>query len=135
MRSFAIRPFPKPYGGRRIGGRWSRSSMNARPAADGIGSPRATRSQHVSIHVPRGRGPFRTHPGGAPGNDAFHRAAIEALTNCPPYAARWKDRSVGGVFMLLDLYDGLATRISPSAVSAKTLQSGHSEFIPLGRSV
>lgn len=59
-----------------------------------------------SKHVPRGRGPFPTHPGDVPGNDAWHRAAVDALTSCPPYAARWKDWSVGGVLTLLELYNG-----------------------------
>ena len=60
----------------------------------------------ISRHVPRGRGPFLDHPGDVPGNDAWHRAAVDALTNCPPYAARWKDWSIGGVLTLLELYNG-----------------------------
>jgi lysozyme family protein len=68
----------------------------------GQGDPLA----HVSVHVPRGRGPFLDHPSDVPGNDAWHRAAIDALTNCPPYAARWKDWSIGGILTLLELYNG-----------------------------
>lgn len=60
----------------------------------------------VSRHVPRGRGPFLTHPGDVPGSDAWHRAAVDALTNCPPYAARWKDWSIGGLLTLLETYNG-----------------------------
>src|SRR5262245_8787944 len=32
-----------------------------------------------SIHVPRGRGPFKS----------WEAAAVDALTNCPPRAAQW----------------------------------------------
>jgi lysozyme family protein len=79
---------------REAGGRWDRQL--------GQGDPLA----HVSSHVPRGRGPFLNHPGDVPGNDAFHRGAVDALTNCPPYAARWKDWSIGGVLTMLELYNG-----------------------------
>lgn len=64
------------------------------------------RLDEVSRHVPRGRGPFLDHPGDTPGNDAWHRAAVDALVNCAPYAARWKDWSIGGVLTLLELYNG-----------------------------
>lgn len=60
----------------------------------------------ISRHVPRGRGPFLTHPGDVPGNDAWHRGAVDALTNCPPFAGRWKDWSAGGLLTLLELYNG-----------------------------
>jgi hypothetical protein len=55
---------------REAGGRWDRPL--------GWGDPLA----HVSIHVPRGRGPFLDHPGDGPGHDAFYRGAVDALTNC-----------------------------------------------------
>ncbi len=51
----------------------------------------------VSTHVPRGRGPFTS----------WEAAAIDALTNCAPYAARWKDWSPGGTLTLLEQYNGL----------------------------
>lgn len=51
----------------------------------------------VSIHVPKGRGPFTS----------FEEAAIDALTKCPPYAAKWTDWSAGGALTLLELYNGL----------------------------
>lgn len=51
----------------------------------------------VSTHVPKGRGPF----------DSWEAAAIDALVNCPPYAARWKDWSPGGTMTLLESYNGL----------------------------
>lgn len=50
----------------------------------------------VSKHVPRGRGPFKS----------FRDAAIDALTNCAPFAAKWKDWSAGGALTLLVLYNG-----------------------------
>ena len=39
------------------------------------------RWDRISIHVPKGRGPF----------PSWAAAAIDALTACPPFAARWKD--------------------------------------------
>jgi len=51
----------------------------------------------VSTHVPRGRGPFVS----------WQEAAIDALKNCAPYAARWKDWSFGGALTLLEEYNGL----------------------------
>ena len=51
----------------------------------------------VSIHVPKGRGPFKS----------FYDAAIDSLTLCPPYASRWTDWSAGGALTLLELYNGL----------------------------
>lgn len=60
----------------------------------------------VSIHVPAGRGPFRS----------WEEAAIDALVNCPPYAARNKDWSIGGTLAMLEQYNGLgyAARGMPS---------------------
>ena len=40
----------------------------------------------VSVYVPAGRGPFTS----------WEEAAIDALLNCAPYAARNKDWSIGG---------------------------------------
>ena len=61
---------------------------------------------HVSTHVPRGRGPFAS----------WENAAIDALVNCAPYAARNKDWSVGGTLTKLEEYNGLgyASRGRPS---------------------
>ena len=50
-----------------------------------------------SRHVPKGRGPFKS----------FLAAAIDALVNCAPYAARWKDWSIGGALTLFEEYNGL----------------------------
>lgn len=49
-----------------------------------------------STHVPKGRGPFKS----------FVDAAVDALSKCAPYAARWKDWSPGGMLTLLELYNG-----------------------------
>jgi len=50
-----------------------------------------------STHVPKGRGPFATWEDGA----------VDALVNCPPYAARNKDWSIGGALAKLEEYNGL----------------------------
>lgn len=50
-----------------------------------------------SVRVPRGRGPFTS----------WEEAAIDALTNCGPYAARNKDWSIGNALALLEKYNGL----------------------------
>ena len=51
----------------------------------------------VSIHVPEGRGPFKS----------WEDAAVDALVNCGPYAARNKDWSAGGTLTKLEEYNGL----------------------------
>ncbi|XSC45844.1 hypothetical protein ACF1BQ_007425 [Bradyrhizobium sp. RDT10] len=60
----------------------------------------------VSVHVPAGRGPFRS----------WEEAAIDALVNCNPHAARNKDWSIGGTLTMLEQYNGLgyAARGRPS---------------------
>lgn len=50
-----------------------------------------------SMHVPKGRGPFAS----------FEDAAIDALKNCPPFAAKNTDWSVGGLLTMLEQYNGL----------------------------
>lgn len=80
----------------------------------GQGDPLA----HASIHEPKGRGPFLSHPDDAtPGNDAWTRCCLDALTDCGPYAAKWTDWSIGGVLTLWEEYNGLgyAVRGVPSA--------------------
>jgi lysozyme family protein len=62
---------------------------------------------HVSVHVPAGRGPFFNHPDDPPGHDAFYRGALDALIECDPHAAKWGDWSVGGALTLLEEYNGL----------------------------
>lgn len=51
----------------------------------------------VTKLVPKGRGPF----------PSWEEAAVDALINCHPYAARNKDWSVGGALALLEQYNGL----------------------------
>jgi len=51
----------------------------------------------TSTHVPKGRGPFVS----------FEDAAVDALTNCAPYAARNTDWTVGGLLTMLEQYNGL----------------------------
>ena len=60
----------------------------------------------VSVHVPAGRGPFKS----------WQDAAIDALVNCAPHAARNKDWSIGGTVTILEQYNGLgyASRGRPS---------------------
>lgn len=60
----------------------------------------------VSVHVPAGRGPFKS----------WEEAAIDALVNCAPYLARNKDWSIGGTLTRLEEYNGLgyASRGRPS---------------------
>jgi hypothetical protein len=57
--------------------------------------------------VPAGRGPFTS----------FEDAAVDALVNCAPHAARNNDWSIGGMLTLLERYNGLsyanANRPSP----------------------
>lgn len=57
-----------------------------------------------------GRGPFF-------GADAFYRAALDALIDCAPHAAKWTDWTAGGALTLLEEYNGLAyaARGVPSA--------------------
>lgn len=51
----------------------------------------------VSVHVPRGRGPFAS----------WEAAAIDALVNCHPYVARNTDWSIGTLLTELEKYNGV----------------------------
>lgn len=51
----------------------------------------------VSVHVPAGRGPF----------NSWDEAAVDALVNCQPHAARNKDWSAGGALTMAEEYNGL----------------------------
>src|SRR3954470_24863066 len=68
----------------------------------------------VSTHVPAGRGPF----------ESFEDAAVDALVNCAPHAARNNDWSIGAMLTLLEQYNGLsyanAGRPSPYVWSGTT---------------
>ncbi len=79
----------------------------------------------VSKHVPKGQGPFHS----------WEEAAVNALTNSPPLAARWKDWSTGGTLALLEQYNGLgyARRGLPSPyIWAGTNQYSHGRYIADG---
>lgn len=80
----------------------------------------------ISIHVPKGRGPF----------PSWEAAAEDALSSCPPFAARWTDWTIGGALTLLEQYNGLGYasmgRPSPYVwaatdqyVSGKYIADGH----------
>lgn len=56
----------------------------------------------VSVHRPKGRGPFHDHDG----HDAFYWGACDALVNCAPFAARWHDWTAAGALTLLIEYNG-----------------------------
>jgi lysozyme family protein len=60
----------------------------------------------VSVHVPAGRGPFRS----------WEQAAVDALVNCAPHAARNRNWSIGRTLTMLEQYNGLgyAARGRPS---------------------
>src|SRR6266849_2922798 len=76
----------------------------------------------VSVHVPAGRGPFMS----------WQDAAIDALVNCSPHAARNKDWSPGALLTLLEEYNGLgyASRGLPSPyVWAGTDQYKSGKFV------
>jgi lysozyme family protein len=64
------------------------------------------RWDRISVHVPAGRGPFKS----------WEEAAIDALNNCAPYAGHNKDWSIGGALTVLEEYNGLgyASRGVPS---------------------
>jgi lysozyme family protein len=101
--------FHKPYGASRISGSALPSFMSGRPTDHRIGTNSLGKGDplnQISRHRPKGRGPFLIHPGDAPGNDAFHRGAVDALENCPPFAGRWTDWTIGGVLTLWLLYNG-----------------------------
>jgi lysozyme family protein len=51
----------------------------------------------ISVHVPKGRGPFQS----------WEAAAVDALVNCAPHAARWTDWTAGGTLTILEEYNGL----------------------------
>ena len=79
----------------------------------------------VSIHVPKGQGPFAS----------WQAAAVNALTKSPPYAAHWDDWSTRGALTLLESYNGLgyAMRGVPSPyVWASTDQYHSGKYIADG---
>lgn len=82
----------------------------------------------VSRHDPRGRGPFFDHPGDiTPGNDAWTRACLDALIDCAPYAAKWKDWTSGGTLTILEEYNGLG--YAAHGVPSAYVWSGTDQYI------
>jgi lysozyme family protein len=57
----------------------------------------------VSVHVPAGRGPFKS----------FEDAAVDALVKCAPRAARLTDWSIGGVLTNLERFNGIGYAAGP----------------------
>lgn len=79
----------------------------------------------VSIHVPKGRGPFKS----------WEDAAIDALAVCPPFASKWTDWSEGGRLTLLEQYNGLGyfhRNIPSPYVWASTDQYSHGKYVADG---
>ena len=75
-----------------------------------------------SVNVPAGRGPFAS----------FEAAAVDALTNCAPFAVRWDNWTMGGALTLLEQYNGLgyARRDLPSPYNwASTNQYTKGKFV------
>jgi lysozyme family protein len=79
----------------------------------GQGDPLA----HVSVHVPKGRGPFAT----------WEEGAIDALVNCGPYAAKWKDWTPGGMLTLQEMYNGLG--YARMGRSSAYIWSGSNQYV------
>ncbi len=71
----------------------------------------------VSVHDPKGRGPF----------SSFEAGAYDALVNCGPYAARWKDWSSGGSLTLLEEYNGLG--YAAMGVPSAYVWSGTNQYV------
>lgn len=82
---------------------------------------------HASIHDPAGRGPFFNHPNDPAGQDAFYRSALDALINCGPHAARWKDWTPGGALTLLEEYNGLG--YAAMGVPSAYVWSGTDQYV------
>lgn len=81
----------------------------------------------VSRHDPKGRGPFLNHPNDPPGQDAFYRGALDALSNCAPYAAKWQDWSIGGALTALEEYNGLG--YAAMGVPSAYVWSGTNQYV------
>lgn len=80
----------------------------------------------ISTHIPKGRGP----------SASWEAAANDALSNCPPFAATWKDWSPGGTLTLLEQFNGLgyANMGKPSPyIWAGTDQYARGKYIADGK--
>jgi lysozyme family protein len=73
-----------------------------------------------TVHVPAGRGPFL-------GPTAFEDAAIDALVNCSPFAARLTDWSIAGMLTNLERYNGLG--YANKGVPSPYVWSGTDQYI------
>lgn len=71
----------------------------------------------VSVHVPAGRGPFIS----------WEDAAVDALVNCAPFAARNKDWSIGGLLTMLERYNG--TGYAVRGLPSPYIWSGTDQYI------
>lgn len=71
----------------------------------------------VSTHVPKGRGPFKS----------FEDAAVDALVNCSPFAARNTDWTVGGLLTMLEQYNGLG--YSNRGLPSPYIWSGTDQYV------
>jgi len=71
----------------------------------------------VSVHVPAGRGPFKS----------WEEAAVDALVNCAPRAARWHDWTPGGAMTILEEYNGLG--YAAMGVPSSYVWSGSDQYI------
>ncbi len=71
----------------------------------------------VSTHVPKGRGPF----------SSWEAAAVDALKNCSPFAAKNSDWSVGGFLTMLEQYNGLG--YANKNISSPYLWSGTDQYV------
>jgi lysozyme family protein len=65
------------------------------------------RLNEVSRHTPRGMGPYYDHPNDPPLQDAFYRCAVDVLFNSAPFAAKWKDWTIGGALTLTVTFNGI----------------------------
>lgn len=90
----------------------------------GQGDPLA----RVSVHDPKGRGPFLDHASDVtPGHDAWTRGALDALINCTPYAAKWTDWTIGAVLTLFEEYNGLG--YAAMGVPSAYVWSGSDQYV------
>lgn len=70
-----------------------------------------------SVRVPKGRGPFLS----------WKEAAVDALTQCPPYAARNKDWTIGKTLEMLEKYNGLG--YANKGIPSPYLWAGTDQYI------
>lgn len=81
----------------------------------------------VSRHDPQGRGPFYSHDADLPLQGAFYRAALDALIDCAPHAAKWMDWSMGGTCTILEEYNGLG--YAAHGVPSAYVWSGTDQYV------